>query len=98
MNNGIMYTKRYLNNEKQLHGLYSPAIVYQNGTSMWYFYGELHRVDGPAQEFHNGEKRWYTRNKLHRTDGPAIIHPDGSKKWYISGQRYTEKDFNDKIK
>jgi len=49
-------------------------------------------------EYQYGHK-WCRRNdKLHRADGPAIERSDGSKYWYLNGKRYSEKDFNEKVK
>ena len=60
--------------------------------------GLLHRDDGPAIVYSNGSKGWLKNGNLHREDGPACEHSDGTKYWYLNGNKYTEKEYNAKIK
>jgi hypothetical protein len=52
-----------------------PAIIYSNGTQLWYKNGKRHRDnDMPAVIYSNGTQEWYKNGKLHRdNDMPAII-------------------------
>ena len=73
-------------NEK-LHREDGPAIIYSNGSKVWYRNGLCHRDDGPAVIDSDGFKAWYKNGLYHRDDGPAIIHNDGTKEWYKNGVR-----------
>jgi len=73
-------------------------IEYQHGTKLWRLNGFLHREDGPAIEYSNGDKEWLLNGKLHRTDGPACEYSDGRKYWKLNGKRYSEKEFNKRVK
>lgn len=75
--------KNIIGNE--LHRTNGPAIVKNDGSQYWYWYGELHRTNGPAVIKHNCEK-WYLHGKLHRTNGPAVIDNDGDQYWYLHGK------------
>jgi len=68
------------------HCSWGPAVIYEDGTQMWYYMGELHREDGPAAIYCDGTQEWYYMGKRHRTDGPAVIHPDGTEEWWYMGQ------------
>jgi len=46
-----------------LHRLDGPAIIWPNGTKLWYVDGKCHRTDGPAVEHTDGRKSWYVDNK-----------------------------------
>jgi len=75
------------------------VYVDDEGTIIWYNEKwELHRLDGPAVEDFDGTKEWYKEGKLHRLDGPAIEGGHGLELWYIKGKRFTEEEFNKKIK
>ena len=88
----------WCNEEGLLHRLDGPAIEYTSGTKDWYVNGKLHRLDGPASEWWDGTKEWRVNGKFHRIDGPAIEWSDGDKEWYIDGKKYTEAQFNKKVK
>ena len=79
----------YRNQFGQLHRVDGPALVYANGTQLWYLNDQLHRVDGPAVEYPDGMCSWLINGQLHRLDGPAIIRADGSQEWWVNGQRLT---------
>jgi hypothetical protein len=90
-------TKRWYNEEDQLHRLDGPAVEWSDGDKWWYQKGKLHRLDGPAVEYSDGHKEWFQNDKLHRLDGPAIEWADGGKAWFIEGEQYNEEKFNAKI-
>ena len=52
-------TRRYYNNAGQLHRTDGPAILWADGTKLWYQNGLRHRTDGAAVEFASGLKYWY---------------------------------------
>jgi hypothetical protein len=79
-------TKRWRDEEGQLHRTDGPAVEYVSGSKEWWVNGQLHRTDGPAIERANGDTSWYIHGKRHRTDGPAVEYVSGSKYWYIRGQ------------
>ena len=72
--------------------VYLECVVWANAK------GDFHREDGYAWEHSDGRKIWYLNNKFHREDGPACEYSNGYKAWYLNGNKYTEKDYNDKIK
>ena len=74
------------------------GIAENNGHKIWYKNGKLHREDGPACEYTNGTKYWYKNGKLHREDGPAVEDADGKKFWYLNDIKYSEQEFNEKMK
>jgi len=46
-----------------------PAIIYANGTKVWYKNGKLHRENGlPAREYFDGDKVWYLDGLIYRWD------------------------------
>ncbi len=90
--NGIKYC--YLNG--QFHSTERPAVEFQNGDTLWYFYDLLHRLDGPAVE-QDGNKFWYKHGKRHRTDGPAVTHASGLKFWYLHDKQYLEEEYDAKL-
>lgn len=73
-----------------------PAIIYSNGSQLWYMHGDLHRLNGPAIDFVDGYSEWYLHGKLHRKDGPAVIHATGHKYWYFNNKNIkcnSQKEF-----
>jgi hypothetical protein len=52
-------TKKWYNQQGQLHRTDGPAYETANGGKEWYLNGQLHRTDGPAIEYPDGHKRWY---------------------------------------
>ena len=75
-----------------------PALEYADGSKYWYLNGELHREDGPAVERANGSKFWWLKGKRHREDGPAVEWWDGDNFWFLNGIKYSEAQFNKKMK
>ena len=43
----------------QLHRDNGPAVIYKDGTKVWWKHGKIHREDGPACEFTDGNKWWF---------------------------------------
>ena len=78
------------------HRLDGPAIIHDERKS-WYVNGEPHRMDGPAV-IHGNYQAWWENGKRHRLDGPAIIFHNGDKSWYINNKKYTESEYQEKIK
>ena len=62
-----------------------PAVVYKNGTKMWYEDGKIHRDnDLPAIIYSNGDQEWWRKGQRHRDFGPAVIYGDNHY-WYMNG-------------
>ena len=91
-------TKRWYNEQGQLHNEHGPAIEEANGTKCWFLNGKYHREDGPAIEWADGSKEWYLNGKRHREDGPACEWANGTKWWYLNGEQLTEEEFNARTK
>jgi len=48
------------NNKNECHSFNDePAIIYSNGTKVWYKEGKHHRENGPTCEWFDGYKEWY---------------------------------------
>ena len=52
-------TRSYRNAAGKLHREDGPAIIFPNGTVMWFLNGARHRVDGPAIVWPGGTKEWW---------------------------------------
>lgn len=52
-------TRRWYNQEGNIHREDGPAVEWTDGSNWWYINGNVHREDGPAIEDVNGEKIWY---------------------------------------
>ena len=64
-----------------------PAIVYNDGTLMWFKNGLMHRVNGPAFISLTGTEYWYQNGEYHRdNDLPAITWANGTRMWYQRGK------------
>ena len=55
----ITGVRKYYNNAGVLHREEGPAIIWPNGTKLWYQNGSLHRTDGPAVEWSDGGREWW---------------------------------------
>ncbi len=53
----------YKNKIGLYHRLDGPAVVYENGTELWFKNGILHRENGPAAIYSNGLRIWYIDGK-----------------------------------
>lgn len=75
-----------------------PAVIYPDGTKLWYTpnpkrgsFGQRNELahrggDLPAIERVNGDRLWYQMGKLHRDgDLPAMVLADGTQKWFKEG-------------
>ena len=49
--------------EGKRHCLDGPAVVFPDGTKMWYLNNKRHRVDGPAIEWADGRKEYFIEGK-----------------------------------
>ena len=71
-----------------------PAVIWKDGTLVWYKNGKKHRDDDkPAVIFPDGHKEWWKDGKLHREDGPAIIRSEGHVFYFINGNEINN-DYN----
>lgn len=65
----------------------SPAIIYQNGTKIWYKNGYIHRDNGPAIICSDGRKEWWKNGLRHRDDNlPAIEMANGRHEWWVNNK------------
>jgi hypothetical protein len=86
----IYATKRWYNENGQLHREDGPAVERANGNNEWWLNGNLHRENGPAIELASGTKFWILNGKVHRKDGPAREWANGTKQWYKNGKLHRE--------
>ena len=64
-----------------------PAVIYEDGTQMWYKNGNLHRDGDLPTLITNGSQHFYKHGRCHRDgDLPAIIYADGYQSWYKDGK------------
>ena len=68
------------------------TTIYRNGS------GQMHRIHGPAFISADGHKYWYQKGLRHRTDGPAVEWPGGIRVWFINNEKFTEEEFNGRLK
>jgi hypothetical protein len=67
-------TKRWYNDNNELHREDGPAAELKSGTKYWCINGKFHRTDGPAFEKSNGEKGWYLNGtKIHCKDNEEFL-------------------------
>jgi hypothetical protein len=58
-------TKRWFNDEGQLHRSDGPAVKVSRGVlTSWWVHGKRHRLDGPAVIWKNGSEEWWVNGKL----------------------------------
>jgi hypothetical protein len=67
----------------QIHRTEGPAVVFEDGSYIWYFWGKVSRLNGPALSFKN-YMRWEVNGLLHRLDGPATLTKT-LQTWAING-------------
>ncbi len=87
----------YIKNHKK-HREDGPALEYASGDKAWYLNNRPHRIGGPAIEYVDGDKEWWVNGERHREDGPAVENADGTKEWYLNGKKYSEEEYNEKMK
>ena len=85
---------KWYNSSGQLHRIGGPAVKLIEEVKRWYIINKLHRLNGPATIEGGGITNWYSNGKPHRINGHAIECINGSKLWYISGNYYSEADYN----
>jgi hypothetical protein len=71
---------------RNIHREDGPAVIYLDGTQVWYQYNQKHRLDGAAFIAPRGAQVWYQNNQRHRLDGPAVVYADGRQDWYQNNQ------------
>ena len=98
-------SKETRNDNGELHSFNDlPAIVYSDGTKIWYKDGLVHRDnDLPAVIMSDGTKKWCKNGLVHRdNDLPAIINYNGTMIWYRNGKLHRDTGpaiiFNDGTK
>ena len=89
--------RRYYNSANQLHSDVGPAVVWADGTRLWFHNGVLHRTDGPAVEYIDGTSLWYQNGLRHRVDGPAVVYPNSQKFWFIEDCAVSQEKFNEYV-
>ena len=57
----------------RVHRLDGPAVVYGNGTKVWYRHGVVYREDGPAIEWAKVEPEWCVQSIHAGIDKEVII-------------------------
>lgn len=82
---------KWYDSRDMIHRVHGPAIIYPDGTQMWYRDGLPHRDGGPAVIMEHAQY-WAQMGELHRVDGPASIWSDGRVEWYLNGQRVSEDE------
>ena len=83
-----------LNKKGQFHNTRGPAIIYTDGTVLYYQNGYPHRTDGPAVIYANGTVAYWVNGERHRTDGPAIVNVDGTVEYWVNDKQLSEEEFN----
>ena len=64
----------YYNSADQLHRTDGPAVIWADGTKLWFQNGQCHRTNGPAIEFVNGTKEWYINGeRLTKTEFNQVV-------------------------
>ena len=56
-------TKRWFDENGNLHRLDGPAVEYADGSCAWFIDGKYHRLDGPAVERKNDQFGWWVNGK-----------------------------------
>jgi hypothetical protein len=56
-------TKRWFDENGELHRLDGPAVEWRHGSKAWWVNGKRHRLDGPATELASNFKEWYVNDK-----------------------------------
>lgn len=90
-------TKRWYDDDGELHRDDGPAVHIYNRYKAWYRHGKKHRIGGPAIYQEGKIKEWWVNGVLHRLDGAAIEYDDGGREYYIDGKQYTEGQYYRKI-
>jgi hypothetical protein len=84
----------YIKGTRTLHREDGPAIIWNDGSTEWYYYGELHRKDGPALfDIEDSCEEWRMNGKLHREEGPAVIFGNGTVEWYLNDKLFSKEEW-----
>ena len=78
-------TLRYYNSEGKLHNDNGPAVVFIDGTELYYDNGLINNLKGTAINSVDGSKIYYVKGNLHNEREPSIDEL-GTKYWYNNGQ------------
>ncbi len=84
--NCLQHGIEHMDEDGHYHRDDGPALIYADGTQIWYQHGERHRDNGPALIWPDGMQEWWQHGEIHRDDGPAIITPMGGQFWYQHGE------------
>jgi len=68
-----------------------PAVISDDGSKHWYFYGTRHREGGPALDSPDC-REWWFHGKLHRIDGPATERGPVPVLWCVDGKKFPNGD------
>jgi hypothetical protein len=74
-----------------------PAVIWKDGTLVYYKNGVKHREGSPSVVFLDGHEEWWFQGKLHRIGGPSITTSDGRIYFYIFGEEFTEDKYQKEI-
>ena len=55
----------YRNRDREVHRRSGPAIIFFDGTEMWYLHDKRHREDGPAITWADGRTEYWLYGKRH---------------------------------
>ena len=80
--------KIWRNAAGKVHRDDGPAMIYPDGSQMWYKNDLRHREDGPAVIRSDGYQAWYRNGNRHREDGPAMTNPNGEERWFRNGMMH----------
>ena len=83
-------TKRWVNEEGQFHRDDGPAVIWPDGTKIWFQNDKKHRDNGPAVIWADGTEEWFLNGQLHRENGPALMWENGTKIWCQNGFAHRE--------
>jgi hypothetical protein len=57
-----------------LHRLNGPAVIFNDGDTLWYRHGQMHRDDGPARIWVKyGIEEWYKDGKPYKPSAHEIM-------------------------
>ena len=62
-----------------------PALIWKDGSVVYYKNGVKHRDGKPAVIFPDGYEEWWVNGIQHRDDGPAITWPNEKRFYIVNG-------------
>jgi hypothetical protein len=76
-----------------LHRVDGPAVIYSNGTKLWYLHGKLNSVNDQPSRITHEKKEWFHNDVLHRIGGPAVVYRKNTRiEWYFQGNLHSQND------